>query len=614
MPRSSQIIPTHLYPHSMVVINDNTEYLSVPSSDAGNTNMLFVFASPKGKDGMQTITDGLAGFEREYGIGPFSLYGQPLLNAYTAASSGAATLHCLRVTDPAAAYSYITICAKYKIEDAKMTVRFYAKSNPDTELTDLDTLDQMYVPSDEPDADGFSEVALFSAAYRGRGTFGDNVRVRIVNAQNSDRENSYKNYYVEVYVNEYGLNKKEEFLVVFNEDALVSGVSLFSDTVINDPDSGSDWIKFVTNLDGFATLFNAYKDANPDTVLTINDFDPLLGVNKYTRNAIENYEIDTTTEGVVSLNALGGISFVGGNDAGLAASAPAEERKALLTTLYKKAFSGEIDPYIKSKNKYPTNIILDAGFDPDIKQLIAALAIARTDCVAILDCGTGISTKQSVLDYVRANLNATVINRVHSIEGYCGKVRDPYTKKIVTVTGTWYLASAYPIHFQTYEAKHVPLAGNTYGVFSGFIKNSVYPVFDEDIDSDLMDELCEERINFARNNIRSDIIRATQTTRQAINSNLSELNNVFILLDIKRDCEKICAQYEFNFSEASDIARFNGVARDLLNTYSVAQVRSISAHFDKNAWEAERGILHLYVEFVNKDLVKTTIIEIDVNR
>jgi len=52
----------------------------------------------------------------------------------------------------------------------------------------------------------------------------------------------------------------------------------------------------------------------------------------------------------------------------------------------------------------------------------------------------------------------------------------------------------------------------------------------------------------------------------------------------------------------------------LADKYANAQVRSIGAYFDKNAWEAERGILHLYVEMVHKDLVKTTIIEIDVNR
>ena len=200
------------------------------------------------------------------------------------------------------------------------------------------------------------------------------------------------------------------------------------------------------------------------------------------------------------------------------------------------------------------------------------------------------------------------------VDAICGKVRDPYSKKLITVTNTALLASVYPTHWAEHGGKHVPLAGNNYGVIDGFIKNSIYPVYDEAIDSTIMDELCEERINFARINANQDIIRATQTTRQIKSSNLSEANNVFILLDIKRDCEKLCASYQYNFSDPADIVRFNKDAEVILSDYADSQVQSIEASFDKNDWEAARGILHLYVGFVHKDLVKTTIIEIDVNR
>lgn len=614
MPRTTQIIPEHQYPHQHVVINDNTTFLDTPASDSGNTSMLFVFASPKGRDGvMQTISTGLAGFDGEYGIGSFDIYGQPLLNAYTAASSGAATLHCMRVAATNAMYSAVNITAKYLVEANKMTVKLCAVPST-APLATLEDLDDCYTPATEPDAEGYTEVKLFAAAYVGRGSFGDNVRVRVTSNTASDKENSYKNYVFEVYVNEYGLQKKEEFAVIFNEDALVSGISLAADAVVNDPDAGSNLVQLVSFQDGFNTIVKTYQTMKPTSLLSVNDFDVFLGIDKYTKKAIEGYVVDTTAIGAISINTLGGISLTGGDDGDFAADKPKAARDAAMDVLYTKAFSGELDPAIKSKNKFPTNMILDAGFNAEIKKLIAALAIARTDCVAIIDCGTGIATKQSVIDYVKANLDGFVSNRVQTIEAYAGKIRDPFSKKIVTVTGTYGLSSIYPIHFGNYGAKHVPLAGNIYGVLSGYIKNSVFPVYDEDIDSTIMDELVDANINFARINAKQEVIRATQNTRQEINSNLSELSNVFILLDIKRDCERMCAEYEFNFSEASDIARFNGVAKDLLGSYGESQVRSIAAHFDKNAWEAERGILHLYVEFVHKDLVKTTIIEIDVNR
>lgn len=626
MPRSTQIIPEHSYPNRTVVINDNTEVSRVVSSDSGGTNMLFVFASPKGRDGMQTIKNGAAGFLKEYGLGPFSLYGQPLLNAYAAAESGNATLHCLRVTAPNGKYAVTNIVLKYKVDttSGKISAKLSAEPAPDG-LSDLALLGDCYTVSDTPDAAGYIAVKLFSIAYMGKGVYGNNVRFRVVSNSGADKENGYKNYNLEVYINDGGLNRQEAFTVSFVEDAIFSGVSLFADAIINDtdPERGSTLIKIQSYADGFEKIYAAYKDANPNTILTINDFDPLLGINKYTKAAIENYELDTVTDGVAVLNSLAAIALAGGSDGDLDASkqkknpttANPDPRAKLLDELYGKAYGGEIDEYIGSKNRFPVNILLDADFSVTVKKQIAALAKKRKDCVAILDCGTIISTKQAPLTFVNANLG-DVVEYIDCVEAYAGKVTDPYSGKVVTVTGTYRLASMYPNHFEAYNGKHIPLAGNVYGILTGFIKGSIYPIFDEDIESHstLMDQMVDSRINFAKVNANQDVVRATQTTRQAKLSNLSELSNVFILLDIKRDCEKLCSNFEFNFSEASDIARFNAMAKDILANYAQSQVRSIGAKFDKNAWEAARGILHMYVEFVHKDLVKTCIIEIDVNR
>ena len=615
MPSKSQIIPEHSYSHQMVVVNDNTQISVTPSAESGDTKMLFVFASPKGIDNkVRTVDGGLAQFLEDYGIGPFSLYGQPLLNAYAAISTGNIVAHCLRVSASNAAYAYSNLVVKYKVEvGGAMTVKFETKAG-EAPLTDLSTLGELYTAETEPDVDGFTEVKLLSVATLGKGKYGENFAYRIGTLTSADKENDYKNYLFELYENANGLKKKEEFSVAFNEGAIVNDSSIFVDGVINDPDSGSDKIVIQTYAEGFEAIVNAYNAGNEDSTLTFDDFDVLLGVNKYTKAAITNYTIDTTTAGTVAVNSLSGISLVNGSDGDLASTISKTIREAALETAYVEAWSGVTDPMIKSKNKFPTNLILDAGFSIPVKKLIAALITTRKDCMGILDAGLGIVTKQSIATYVKENLDSYVSNRVHMIDAYCGKIRDPYSKKIITVTSTYALAAAYPSNFASNGAKHVPLAGNTLGVISGFIKNSIYPVFDEDLDSDLMDELTDEKINFARINSVQDIIRASQTTRQTYNSNLSEGNNVFILLDIKRDCEKLCALYDYNFNEPSDIARFNKDAEVVLGNYEDAQVRSIEASFDKNDWEAERGILHLYVGFVNKDLVKTSIIEIDVNR
>lgn len=626
MPVPYQIIPegSLLRPKTVTHINDNTEVVDEYVSGGGTvTAGLFVFSSPKGRDReVITIHNGAAEFMSEYGLGAHSVYGQPLMNAYAAAvaaTNSNAMLHCLRVTAEDAAYSTATLVAKYKVDaDGKMSVHYVVKPSDEnvTDLTDLGTC--CTVGAEEDDA-GYNAVKLFTIAYRGRGTYGKNVRFRITTDKATDKNNNYKNYNFQIYRNEKILEQVENFSVTFVPDAVYSGTSIYAEDVLNDSVSGSSVVAVYVDAEGFQTLYTAYTTANPDTTFTLNDFDPLLGIDKYTRNAIPNLTVEPATnvtpaegETAVDLSVATGISLLGGSDGAL--DVKATDREKTLNALYLSAFKGEIDENIRSKNRYPTTFIFDANFDVDTKLAIVALATQRTDCVAMLDFGLDIATKASVSSYYTDNFEDVVDSRVCCFEPYCMKVRDPYSQKTVTVTSTYWLASEYFTHIDNWNGKHRPLAGNRFGIISGHINNSIYPVFDEDLDAPMMDELADAHCNVAKYNQNQVVVRSMQNTAQSKMTALTELNNVLILLDVKRDCERLCAQYEYDFSEPEDLARFNVAASTITDKYSAAQVRSIAAHFDKNAWEAERNILHLYVEMVHKDLVKTTIIEIDVNR
>ena len=623
MPVPYQIIPEHVYPHQAVYINDNTEVSKTYSSSSSDvTALLCVFASPKGRDNkVITINTGSQGFVNEFGIGPFSLYGQPLLNAYNAAMSGACTLHCMRVTPDDASYSNVTLVAKYKVDSDTLKIMYYAKSS-DTELTNLDDLDTCCTVSSTADEEGFTAVKLMTIACQGKGVYGKNLRFRITSDRTSDKENDYKNYFFGVYDNSNGLIQKEQFNVVFNTDAMYSGVSLFADDVINDSLAGSSLLKIACFDAGFKALYDAYKQVNADCTLTCAEFDPFFGLDKNTRQALPKLEIISdadaspagTGEVAIAVSSTEGVALLGGSDGALAAEADATARTTALNNLYLNAFNGTIDPQIKSKNRFPTTFIMDANYSKDVKLAIANLAIKRGDCMAMLDCGTGITTKAAIKTYVEENFGSAIDNRLVTIEPYCMKVRDPYSYKAITVTSTYWLAGRYPAHIAEWNGKHRPLAGNTFGIIDGYVRDSVYPVFDEDLDSDTMDELAEMHVNFAKYNANQVVVRAMQDTKQSRQTNLSEQNNTLILLDIKRDCERLCASYEYDFSEPTDIARFNADVEVIASKYRDAQVRSIDAYFDKSDWESERNILHLYVTLVHKDLVRVTIIEIDVNR
>ena len=91
MPKKYQISPSGslLRPKIETHINDNTEVVNEVVSGGGTvTAGMFVFASPKGRDReVITITNGLAEFMDEFGLGAYSVYGQPLMNAYAAANA-----------------------------------------------------------------------------------------------------------------------------------------------------------------------------------------------------------------------------------------------------------------------------------------------------------------------------------------------------------------------------------------------------------------------------------------------------------------------------------------------------------------------------------------------
>lgn len=624
MPVPYQIIPEGSLARPKVVtqINDNTEVVTEYAAGGGDiTAGLFVFTSPKGRDNqIITIKNGLSEFMNEYGLGPYSVYGQPLLNAYAAAkaaSTSNAMLHCLRVTPEDATYSYATLYAKYKQDSDDPThlkIHFVVEHGGD--ISDLSELDS--IPTDIPVESSYDKVKLFTIAYRGRGSYGKNIRFRITSDTASDKNNNYKNYNLQIYRNENILELVENFNVAFVPDAIYNNTSIFAEDVLNDVNSGSSLVALSVNYKGFEYLYETYIGLNPDTNYTLNDFDVLLGIDKYTREKINNLSIETAepeegSEIAVDLSAATGIALLGGSN-GSSIAITNTKRKENLDALYLAAFKGDIDRNILSKNRYPTTFIFDADFSTDVKLEIISLATKRKDCVAMIDFGTEITTKESIGSYYKTNFEDIVNTRVCSFEPYCMKVKDPYSYKTVTVTSTYWLASEYFTHINNWNGKHRPLAGNRFGIISGYIGNSVYPVFDDDLDAVIMDDMADKHCNVAKYNQNQVVVRSMQNTAQDKMTALSELNNVLILLDVKRDCERLVARYEYDFAEPEDIARFNVAASTITDKYAAAQVRSITARFDKNSWEAERNILHLYVEMVNKDLVKTTIVEIDVNR
>lgn len=667
--------PLYNFPHTEVRINDNSQTAAVAPVTVSGTRMFCIFQSPRGKDNViQGVTTGLNEFISKYGMGPVQTYGQPLLNAYNAVSTNVATLYCMRIMPSNATRANLHVYAAYKVDTAtenedqpwnaggtkkKMTIKFLtATTNSGDQIVGgaaMSASDLVKTgegsPAEEaaPTEEGFTVVHLFSVACTGRGTYGNNIAVRVISDSRNDRGNEFKNYYFQVYENNEIV---EEISVCFYDDAIVSDSNKAADVAINDFDAGLENVEIGVNYDNFYDIVDAYNtqvlqpilddqtamtayakylklETKPNKGVDIakeraklnhKTFDILLGINKnlvatvsdMSLTSIINYEIAPSSSSgetpVINLNEVVGNTMKNGSE-----GAFTEEPQKSLDDTYVAAFNGDIDPDIRSRNKYPVDIILDANYSTKVKIALAALAKDRGDCICYLDCGTNLKEKGDPLN-IATEIDVNTVDRLISIDGYKCKMRDPDSRRIIEVTSTALLASALPRHFSNYNGKHIPFAGGRYGQLSGFVPGTVFPAYDEDLDSEYMTSMYDARINYAQINPKGLVTRATQQTRQEVVSNLSELSNMHIILDIKRDCENLVALYNYNFLNAQELAAFNKDAQELLRKYSDTQVESISASFESTDLEEEQGILHLYVDVRQKKLIKTAMIDINVNK
>ena len=645
------VLPAHLYAHTETRINDNT-IRTYSRSANGNCDVLAVIMSPKGEDGViTTVSNGLEEFDDKFGVGPYSIYGQPLINARASAYTNCATMRVLRITAPDASYANIHIFVSYKIEDVEgdepettkkvMKVRFLTSSSD--QLTDLDKLDIVgALPEDLPE-DGWINIAkpFLSVAYIGKGVCGNNISFRISNHPRADKTNAYKNYYFTVFEN---TTQKEEFKISFTPDAIVNSNSIYIENVVNKfGGNGSDYVKVKYNEQILPELYNLYKsEVDPNTTLFQEEFDPFLGINKRLASlssskyntfaeskdiAISNFEIvDDLDLNTIQLNSVLGNKLSNGSDGVFDISTPKETRDAAISAQYIKAFKGEINRDILSKYRCPLDVAFDANFPKDVKNALADFTATREeDFRTYFDLGIDELERDSAYD---ASMYDTSINFwTMSIDAYYGKIKDPYNQKIIPVTSTYNLSLNLPYHWKKYGGKHIPYAGSKYGIIDNYIKGSIYPVYDDSIDQKILDRFVDEHVNFAKIDAKGNVIRGSQTTRYngLMNafednpatytvSNLSEENNCHVVLDIKKDAEKLVANYSYNFNEASDIALFNREAESITAKYQAAQVKSITASFSRTDEEAELGVLHMYIAVQHKALVKYIQIDIDVNR
>ena len=85
-----------------------------------------------------------------------------------------------------------------------------------------------------------------------------------------------------------------------------------------------------------------------------------------------------------------------------------------------------------------------------------------------------------------------------------------------------------------------------------------------------------------------------------------------MLLEIKDIAEKESLSKRYNFAEPSDRALFTEMLKEKVKKLKDS-VRNIDVLYSMTPWEEQRSILHCYIEVTFKTIVKSSIVEININ-
>lgn len=666
MPRQGQIIPDYLHPHVATYINDNTIFEDeANTAPDDSTRLISVIASSKGRDRQVMTFDNIAEALEEFGVPNYGLHGQPIYNMYAALRSGFAKVHVMRIMPDDATYANAVILAKVKPEGGSLKVKYESVkidnfTDKNSIAVTMKSLTQAYP---EVDSQGYSTYPIMGFVSQGRGVYGNNFRVRIVSDLQLDEDNQYKNYRLNVMSAERNLIQKESHAGTFNEMAIIGRESLFFDDIVNDPVKGSTRIESYIDTNNLQEIYKLWLAQKPETenIVPWNEFDFLYGKNKALK-ALEKYTIE---DGSFAFDSIAGIILAGGDDGEFSTTLPTPkktvanfdaakaltvltdgmkvgdlvltkddntwyklidadkiatdegwqkvvfDRAASLDKEYIKAFSGKggYDNALQSKRRTPAELILDANYSNDVKRELAKLALKRYDARLVLDAGI-VSSSTQVLGWADEFKNIT--DRIISKECQHYQIADPYTNKRIPMTVTYFFASFLPPHYRTF-GNYIPFVGEGYAKIAGHVKNSLKPIIDAD-DLSVKEEIYKARINYFECIAENNYVRGTQGTSQNYWSDLSEENNVAVVLEMKRMLENFVAKKIYNFAEPEDRKKFTEDAERMFSDYPNRKCRSFSVRFDMNKWEEERSILHCYLEVVFRTLAKRGIIEIDINK
>ena len=371
------------------------------------------------------------------------------------------------------------------------------------------------------------------------------------------------------------------------------------------------------NLDEFDIFFGnniAGVDSNIKIIKSFNNAQS-AGVTGINDNS--DYDVDA-----IDINVIDGNTLFYGSNGTFTYDYTDSTFLNDLEDCYTKAFNGTYDKRILSAQRTPVVALFDANYPDAVKSAMVQLALTRNDGLVYLDSGILPNLSYSTLNELTQKYSDMITNLTNQFESLTGSniiskniqhyyIKEPTSKKRVPVTITYFLSKQYASHVIDYGT-HIPFV-KSYARLSGHIRDSLYPTIDN-YEYNFKELLAENRFNYFETIGDNIFQRACQNTDQTKVTDLLEENNVATLYELKRAIEEDINDRLYNFADADVRSTFKDYEDAKFATWKNNKVQDFSIEFRMNEWEAERSILHCYLDVTFRGLMKRAILEIDINK
>ena len=275
----------------------------------------------------------------------------------------------------------------------------------------------------------------------------------------------------------------------------------------------------------------------------------------------------------------------------------------------KAAFAGNTDDgddiYDMDNNRI--DCIFDCNYHSEVKRAIEQLANFREDLMYFRDCNTAVKSYYDVTyadsfnDHSR--YSATYINYYDTY--------DPYTRKQVTVTVTYHLATLFVTHFINGRIR--PFCGQKYGIVipsneivEGTLNFTPKRTPKED-QRQLFDDM---RINYLSYYDGNILTMNSEYTSQTRYTQLSWINNVLGIQEIIKAIRKLVPKIRYSFIDGDDLTKYREDVQTQVIDKFQDRFQSCTIEYASNAVYDSNKLIYAIIKVKFRNFVQTEIFKI----